>query len=159
MTKRKIRPKKHIFKIDDVPQEFDFHLIGVQTKIELYRLVYDFNRIFLTDFFLTDDISVVRKNIQVSFENYVTSPNVLGQKMRFINNEILIPFSHPQSLFDTHEAYYLFPELTSLNYLLMLPGTQLTTAIIKQNFKTSYQNQWIDVDMKKCHTAFPVFPA
>jgi hypothetical protein len=158
MAKRKIKPKKHILKIDEIPQEYDFQLIGIQTKEQLYRLVYDFNRIFFTDFALSEDIKVIRKNTKINFENYTTSPNMLGQKMKFLNNEILVPISHPQTLFDTHEAFYLFPELSSLNYLLMLPDTQLNAAVIKQYFITPYPTVWVDVDMKKCHTAFPVFP-
>jgi hypothetical protein len=159
MAKRKVKPKKHILKIDDIPREYDFQLIGIQTKVKLYRLAYDFNRIFYTDFALSDDIKVIRKNTEVSFENFVTSPNSLGQKMRLVSNEILIPIPHPQTLFDTHEAFYLFPELPSLNYLMMIPGTQFDTNIIKQYFHPAYQSVWIDIDLKKCHTAFPVFPA
>jgi hypothetical protein len=122
-------------------------------------LVYDFNRIFLTDFALNEDIKVIRKNKEVAFENYVTSENNIGQRMRLINNEILLQIPHPQTLFDTHEAFYLFTELVSINYLLMIPGYQLTLSEIKEKFKTEYPVNWIEVDLKKCHTAFPFFPS
>ncbi len=160
MAKRKTnKPKKHIFKLDELPEEFDFFLIGIQTKQALYRLVFDFNKQFNSGFQLAENLQVFRKNKTVFFENYVSEENAIGQKMRLMNNEILVPIAHPNTLFDTHEAYYLFPELSTLNYLLMIPQNgELNFVTINRNFKTNYPVNWIEVNMKKCHTAFPVFP-
>ncbi len=155
----KKKTKKHVFKVDDLPQDYDFSLIGIQTQKQLYQLVFDFNRIFLTGFFLNKDIEVIRKSKKIAFENYVTEENNIGQKMYLLNNEVLIPIAHPNTLFDTHEAYYLFPELQSLTYLLMMPNhSGLDLETIKQKFIVSYPIHWIKVDLRKCATAFPVFP-
>ena len=158
MAKKK--KKKHIFKIDqDFSHEQDVILLGVQTKQALYKLVFDFNQAFLTGFFLNNDIIVKRKDKHISFENYVTPENNIGQKMYFLNNQVLIPVAHPNTLFDTHEAYYLFPELQTLNYLLMMPKrSDLDIYAVKQNFHPDYTLNWIEVDVTKCATAFPVFP-
>jgi len=161
MAKRKNQKiKKHIFKIDDLPEDLDFSLIGIQTKQALYKLVFDFNSIFSTGFYLNKDIVVVRKNKHISFENYITKENNIGQKMYFLNNEIQIPVSHPNMLFDTYEAYYLFPEFKTINYLMMLPKhSDINLSIIKLSFKSNYSINWIEIDLKKCATAFPVFPS
>ncbi len=160
MAKRKNQKiKKHIFKINDLPEDFDFSLIGIQTKQPLYKLVFDFNQIFSTGFYLNKDIIVIRKNKEIAFENYVTKENNIGQKMYFLNNEVQIPIAHPNTLFDTLEAFYLFPEFKTLNYLMMLPNhSNIYLTHIKQNFKSDYPINWIEVDLKKCATAFPVFP-
>jgi len=161
MAKRKNQKiKKHIFKIDDLPENLDFSLIGIQTKQPLYKLVFDFNKIFETGFYLNKDIIVVRKKKNIHFENYVTKENNIGQKMYFLNNEIQIPVSHPNMLFATFEAYYLFPEFKTLNYLMMLPNhSNINLSLIKQHFKSNYPINWIEIDLKKCATAFPVFPS
>jgi len=160
MAKRKRnKEKKHIFKLDELPEAHDFLLIGIQTKQVLYKLVYDFNRQYQLSFHLADDIEVIRKNKTVFFENYVSKQNAIGQKIRLMNNEILVPIAHPNTLFDTHEAYYLFPELSTINYLLMTPkDSNLNYEFLNQTFTTTYDVNWIEINLKKCHTAFPVFP-
>jgi len=156
--KKRHKIKKHIFIPDDTTQDPDFFLMGIQTQESLYRLVYDFNRHFNLGFTLQEPLHVLRKNREISFENYATVENALGQKSRLLNNLVLVPIPHPDTLFDTHEAYYLFPELPSLDYLLMMPAGDLDFTFIQQNFRTHYPLTIIAVDMTKCATAFPVFP-
>jgi len=160
MAKRRSKKlKKHIFKIDELPEEYDFLLIGVQTLHPLHKLIYFFNKRFFTDFEMMGDIHVIRKNTEVVFQNYATSENEIGQRMRFLNNEVLIPIEHPQTLFDTHEAFYLFPELPAINYLLMISFNEdLRFDDIKAKFRAPFSVNWIQIDLKKCYTAFPVFP-
>ncbi len=160
MAKRKkTKIKKHVFKLDEIPQAYDFVLFGIQTQQPLYQFVYDFNRLFGFGFKAGKDIKVIRKNREVSFENYVTEDNAIGQKKRLLNNEILVPIAHPNTLFDTHEAYYLFPELPSIHYLLMIQNDDdFNFGYLQQNFKVPYKVTWIEIDLKKCATVFPVFP-
>ena len=157
--KRSKKTKKHIFRIDDLPQEYNFSLIGIQTQQPLHKLIYFFNKNFFTDFELQPAIEVVRRNTEVAFQNYATSENAIGQRMRFLNNEVLIPIEHPQTLFDTHEAFYLFPELPAIDYMLMISYDEnLTYDDIKRNFTAPFESKWIEIDLQKCYTAFPVFP-
>lgn len=146
--------------LDDFPTEEENVLIGIRAKAPLYRIAFDLNRLLGTDFRLSEkDLVVVRKGKEVAYENYVTSENVLGQKIRLVNNEILVEIPHPDSLFHTHEAYYLFPELETMHYLLILtPDAEIDFESLRQHFKVSYPIQWVSVDIKQCHTAFPVFP-
>ena len=156
---KKRKARKHIFKISDLPTDYDFVLVGIQTTQNLYKLAFDFNKIFHLDFKLAQDIKLIRKDKSVAFENYATGENAIGQKMRLLNNEILIPIAHPNTLFDTHEAYYLFPELPAVNYLLLIQKDEnLNFEILQERFKPSYPVRFIKVDMKKCATVFPVFP-
>jgi len=158
MAKRK-KVLKHIFIPDQHQEVSDFILIGIQTTQPLYKFVYDFNRRFNMNFYLSEDIKVIRKSKEVFFENYITPENTIGQRMRIMKNEILMPLQHPNTLFDTHEAFYLFPELQAINYLLLIHKDEtLNFNVIQNNFTPSYPVTWIDVDMKKCATAFPVFP-
>ena len=158
MAKRK-KIRKYILKPDDLSNETGYVLTGIQSTQALYKLAYDFNRLFSWDLQLQDDLKVVRKNKEVFFENYATSENAIGQKIRLINNEILIPIAHPNTLFDTHEAYYLFSKLPAINYILMLPEDETANyKNIQQNFQVSYPVKFIEVDMTQCGTAFPVFP-
>jgi hypothetical protein len=160
MAKRK-KPKikKHIFNIEDEPVINDFDLIGIQTSQPLYKVVFDFNKQFNLGFKLDKDIVVERKKRSLKFENYSTPENPIGQKIRLLNNEILIPIEHPNTLFDTHEAFYLFPELPSINYLLMTPIDEMINyQYLNQNFLVSYPLRFVEIDIKKCATAFPVFP-
>jgi len=160
MAKRRSKkPKKHIFLIDDLPEEHEFLLIGAQTQQPLHKLAYFFNKNFLTDFEMQDDIRVIRRKTEVAFQNYATSENEIGQRMRLLNNEVLIPIEHQQTLFDTHEAFYLFPELPAIDYLLMISYEEnLSFDDIKRNFTAPFEVKWIHIDLKKCYTAFPVFP-
>ncbi len=158
MAKRK-KIHRHILKPEDLSNETGYVLTGIQSSQPLYKLAYDFNRLFSWDLQLQDDLKVIRKNKEVFFENYATSENAIGQKIRLINNEILIPIAHPNTLFDTHEAYYLFSKLPALNYILMLPEDETANyKSIQQNFQVSYPVKFIEVDMTQCGTAFPVFP-
>jgi len=157
--KKKQRIKRHIFKIEDEPVINDFDLIGIQTSQPLYKIVFDFNKQFDLGFTLADDVVVERRNKMVNFENYCTQENAIGQKIRLLNNEILIPIEHPNTLFDTHEAFYLFPDLPTLNYLLMAPKEELLDfQYFNKHFTPPYQLRFVAVDLKKCATAFPVFP-
>ena len=156
--KKRHKVKKHLFVLDDSYQYSDFILIGIQTKQTLYRLAYDINKYFNLGFRLQDPLHVIRKSSEISFENYATVENVLGQKSRLLNNRVLVPLPHPDTLFDTHEAYYLFPELPGLDYLLMMPADELDFSFLQQNFHAHYPVTFIKVDMAKCATAFPVFP-
>jgi len=157
--KRNKKTKKHIFRIDDLPEEYEFLLIGTQTQQPLHKLVYFFNKNFFTDFQMQDNIRVIRRKTEVAFQNYATSENEIGQRMRFLNNEVLIPIEHPQTLFDTHEAFYLFPELPAIDYLLMISfDEKLNFDDIKRKFTAPFDIKWIQIDLKKCYTAFPVFP-
>jgi len=157
--KKKQKIKKHILRLDDEPVINDFDLIGIQTSSPLYKLIFDFNKQFSLGFKLDKEIVVFRKNKQVAFENYSTEENAIGQKMRILNNEILIPIKHPNTLFETHEAFYLFSELPSLNYLLMVHNDdQLNYQNIQKKFIASYPIRFVEVDLRNCATAFPVFP-
>jgi len=157
--KQNKKPKKHILQIDDLPEEYEFLLIGAQTQEPLHKLSYFLNKNFFTNFELQDPIQVIRRNTEVSFQNYATSENEIGQRMRLLNNEVLIPIEHQQSLFDTHEAFYLFPELPAIDYLLMISFDEnLSLEDIKRNFTAPFKIKWIHIDLKKCYTAFPVFP-
>jgi len=158
MVKRK-KIRKHIIKLDELTNDVGFVLIGIQTGQALYKLAFDFNRLFSWDLHLQPELKVIRKNKEVSFENYATSENSIGQKIRLLNNEILIPMAHPNTLFDTDEAYYLFSKLPAINYILMLPEDEgLDYKSIQQNFKVHYPIKFIEVDLVQCGTAFPVFP-
>ena len=162
--KKPVDPDKNVVVeklfLDDFPTEEENVLIGIRSKIPLYRIAFDLNRFLGTDFKLSEeDLRVTRKSKEVAYENYVTSENVLGQKIRLVNNEILVEIPHPDSLFHTHEAYYLFPELESMHYLLILtPDADIDYENIRKNFQATYPIQWVSVDINKCHTAFPVFP-
>lgn len=152
--------KKHIFTIDDMPMEYDFVLFGIQTSQKLYKLVYDLNKVFNFGLYRAEDLKLIRRDKEVSFEHYETQPNAIGQKMRLMNNEVLVPIAHPNTLFDTNEAFYLFPELPSLQFLLMMPkDSDLNFNFIQYTFDVPYPLRWIEVDLKKCATAFPVFPS
>ena len=158
MAKRK-KIRKHVIKLDELTNDVGFVLIGIQTNQALYRLAFDFNYLFSWDLHLQDDLKVIRKDKEVSFENYATSENTIGQKIRLLNNEILIPIAHPNTLFDTNEAYYLFSKLPAINYILMLPEDEgLDYKSIQQNFQVTYPVKFIEVDLVQCGTAFPVFP-
>jgi len=59
----------------------------------------------------------------------------------------------------SHEAFYLFPDLPTLNYLLMVPKDEyLDFQYLNKRFTPLYQLRFVEVDLKKCATAFPVFP-
>jgi len=108
---------------------------------------------------MQEDLEVVRRNTPVAFQNYATDENSIGQRMRFLNNEVLIPIEHPQTLFDTHEAFYLFPELPAIDYMLMISYDEnLTYEEIKRKFTAPFDVKWMEIDLRKCYTAFPVFP-
>ena len=162
--KKPVDPDKNVVVeklfLDDFPTEEENVLIGIRSKIPLYRIAFDLNRFLGTDFRLSEeDLKVVRKDKEVAYEHYVTSENVLGQRIRLVSNEILVEIPHPDSLFHTHEARYLFPELESMNYLLILtPDAEIDYESVRQKFQASYSIQWISVDINKCHTAFPIFP-
>ena len=156
---RKKKKRKHILKLNDQTVNPGFEIIGIQTKQAIYKLAYDFNLIFSLDFHLQDDLKVIRKNKEVFFENYATSENAIGQKIRLVNNEILVLLSHPNTLFDTSEAYYLFEKLQTLNYVIILPESEgLSYRILQQKFQVNYPFKFIEVDITRCDTAFPVFP-
>ena len=158
MAKKK-KKQKHILKLDDLSGVPGIVLIGLNSSQPLYKIAFDLNRIFYWDLQLQPDLEVVRKDKKVSFENYATSENTIGQKIRLVNNEILVPLSHPNSLFDTDEAYYLFQKLQTLNYLLIIPEEEgLSYKNIQQTFLVEYAVKFIEVDSTRCGTAFPVFP-
>ena len=158
MAKRK-KIRKHIIKLDELTNEVGFILIGIQTNQALYKLAFDFNRLFSWDLHLQEALKVIRKDKDVFFENYATSENSIGQKIRLINNEVLIPMTHPNTLFDTDEAYYLFSKLPAINYILMLPEDEgFDYKNIQQIFHVHYPVKFIEVDLVQCGTAFPVFP-
>ncbi len=158
MAKKK-KKQRHILRLDDLSGTPGFVLTGLKTPQPLYKIAFDLNRTFHWDLQLQPDLEVVRKNKKVAFENYATSENAIGQKIRLVNNEILIPLSHPNSLFDTDEAFYLFQKLQTLNYILMLPEDEgITFKNIQQSFPAEYPVKFIEVDSNKCGTAFPVFP-
>ena len=156
---RKKRKQRHILKLNDLSDTPGLVLTGVQTNQPLYKLAYDFNLQFHWDLHLQSDLKVFRKNKEVFFENYATSENATGQRIRLINNEILIPLPHPNSLFDTDEAYYLFPKLQTLDFILMIPEEEgLNFKNIQQGFRVKYPVKFIEVNIEECNTAFPVFP-
>ncbi len=151
--------KKYILRPDDQSLRHNFQLIGVQTSQDLYKFVFDFNKILGLNFYLNEDLMLERRNRLIAFENYITPENVVGQKMRILKNEVLIPISHPNTLFNSYEAFYLFPDLSSINYILMLHKEEwIDFQFIQQNFKVSYPVRFIEVDFNKCATVFPVFP-
>ena len=157
-------PEKIIVKFTihtrDLPEETGNVLIGIQTRVPLYRVAFDLNRFLHTDFYLNEsDLKVIRKDKEVAYENFVTSENALGQKIRLVDNQVLVKIEHSNSLFDSREAHYLFPELETMNYILILtPDADIDLKMIQQEYKKAYPIQWIDVDVRKCYTAFPVFP-
>ncbi len=158
MAKRK-KIRKYIVKLNELTNDIGFVLVGIQTNQSLYKLAYDFNRLFYWDLHLQNDLKVIRKNKEVSFENYATSENMIGQKIRLLNNEILIPLTHPNTLFDTDEVYHLFSKLPTINYILMLPEDEgMNYKDIQQNFQVTYPIKFIEIDLIQCGTAFPVFP-
>jgi len=155
---KKKKIKKYVFKPEVLSQEYDFSLIGIQTQVALYKLVFDFNNIFSTGFFLNKDLIVERKNKKVAFQNYTTKENNIGQKIYIFNNIVLEQVEHPNTLFDTFEAFYLFPNLKNINYLLIIPNYyNLNLQDIKQHFKSNYRIKWMEVDISKCATVFPFF--
>ncbi len=156
MAKKK---QKHILRLDDLSGTPGFVLTGLQTNQALYKLAFDFNRLFHWDLHLQQDLNVIRKNKKVAFENYATSENATGQKIRLVNNEILLTVSHPNTLFDTDEAYYLFPKLQSFNYILILPEEEgYSFKDLQQKFIVAYPTKFIEVNSTRCGTVFPVFP-
>ena len=158
MAKRK-KIRKHFIKLNELTNEVGFVLIGIQTNQALYQLAFDFNRLFSWDLHLQDNLKVIRKDKEVTFENYATSENTIGQKIRLLNNEILIPMAHPNTLFDTDEAYHLFSKLPAINYILMLPEDEnLDYKSIQLHFQVIYPVKFIEIDLVQCGTAFPVFP-
>ncbi len=157
--RKQTKPKKYILKPDSHLLAHNVELVGIQTTQKLYKLVFDFNKIFGFDFYLNEDLILERRHKTIAFQNYITPENNIGQKMRLLQNEVLIPVSHPNTLFDTDEAFYLFPDLPSLNYLLMLyKDEDIGYQFIQQNFKVPYTCRFIEIDVHKCATVFPVFP-
>ena len=158
MAKKK-KKQRHILKLDDLSGAPGVVLTGIQTNQAIYKIAFDLNRTFLWNLQLQHDLKVFRNNKEVAFENYATSENATGQKIRLVNNEILIPLAHPNSLFDTDEAFYLFPKLQTFNYILMLPEEEgLNFKQIQQSFQMKYPVKFIEIDMSQCSTVFPVFP-
>ncbi len=150
---------KYILKPDDTPGIPGLSITGIQTNQVIYKLAYDFNRLFHWDLQLQPDIKAIRKNKQFFFENYATSENITGKKIRLIQNKILIPLPHPESLFDIYESYYLFQKLETPDYVLIYPEEEnLTPQFLQHHYKVPYQAGFIDVNMADCLADFPEFP-
>ncbi len=150
---------KHVLKANDITILPGLIMAGIQTGQKIYKLAFDFNRILGWDLQLQPDIEIIRNGKKILFNNYATSENPNGQKIRLIENKRLIPLPHPNSLFDTHETFYLFRKLKSSVYVLILPEEEnLDVDNLQHNFKPGYPLKFIDLNIADFLSDFPVFP-
>ncbi len=150
---------RHILKSDDSPLLPGYVMIGIQTGQPVYKLAFDFNRLFHWNLQLQPDIEVIRNNQQIYFENYATPENPAGNKIRLINNKIRHALPHPDSLFDTHETYFLFTKVKFAGYILMIPEEEnLNIEDLQRLFNVKYPVKFFNINVEYCLTDFPVFP-
>jgi hypothetical protein len=155
----KIRKKKHKLNCVLLPSEYGFSIVGVQTEVPIHRVSFHLNKCFFTDFSLhINPYQIQRKKIDLSFEYFLTSIDNNNNYTRLINNKSLVEIDNPGSLFNTKEAFYLFPEIEGVNYLLFIPDdSKINIQKLQQNFTAPYSVKWIDINMDKLISEFPVF--
>jgi len=150
---------RHFLKSDTASPLSGYIMTGIQTGQPVYKLAFDFNRLFHWNLQLQPDIEVIRNNQQIYFENYATPENPAGNKIRLINNKIRMALPHPDSLFDTHEIFYLFTKAKFADYILMLPvEDNLNVDEFQRIFNVAYPVKFVNVNIEDCILDLPVFP-
>ncbi len=155
----KHRKKKYVLSFDDLPSEMEYSFVGIKTSMPSYQVAYELNRLFVCDFHLYEKTyQVERGNMKLEFSLFHTSEDEQNNRIRLLHNESLVEMNTPGSLFSTEEAFYLFPEIKTVNYLLFTPQySKYTYDFLKENYKSVHLLKWIDIDLNQIKSPFPIF--